>query len=297
MRDIRIQSGSIGIQVRDYEGEGEPLILLHFGGGNLMMWRRAVPFFQEEFRVIVPDLRGHGKSDKPESGNDIDTMAQDVLIVMDQLGVKKVHLVGSSLGAEVGLALAASYPDRVRSLVCEGALHSEFGPYGTWEGTESEFLEFVEKQIKHALDTPEEVFPSADAYVAEKRRIYQKYGWWNEYVKTAEEYDAYRLPTGEFTSSWRKHSRIAYQKRYFGYRFEDYYSRLNSSVLMLPGAHEMKNSRFREIAEGLKKLTPAAELVEVPGWVHPYGWMLDCEEMCNTIRSFLYRNNMASSDS
>ena len=287
MKDIRIQSGSIGIQVRDYEGEGEPLILLHFGGANLVMWQRAASYFLKDFRVIVPDLRGHGKSDKPEVGNDIETMAQDVLLLMDQLGVNQAHLVGSSLGAEVGLALAALFPDRVKSLVCEGALHSEFGPYSTWEGTEPEFHEFVRKQLKLAKDTPEQLYPSVDAFISEKRRIYQKYGWWNDYVRATEEYDALKLPSGEVAASWRVYSRVDYQKNYFDYRFENYYARVKCPVLMLPGEFEMKNTRLRKIANDLSRLPNKAEIIEVPDWIHPFGWLQDCETMCQTVIVFL----------
>ena len=80
--------------------------------------------------LILVDLRGHGKSDKPRTGNHIDQMAKDVAGVMDRLEIDHAHVVGSSLGAEVGLSLAANYPQRVTSLVCDGALYSEYGPYG-----------------------------------------------------------------------------------------------------------------------------------------------------------------------
>ena len=48
-------------------------------------------------------------------------------------------LIGSSLGAEVGLSLAANYPQRVTALVCDGAFYSEGGPYGKWDGSEEAF--------------------------------------------------------------------------------------------------------------------------------------------------------------
>ena len=52
-----------------------------------MMWQRVVPYFQDQYRVILVDLRGHGKSDTPEDGYHMDMMAQDVIGVMDHLKI------------------------------------------------------------------------------------------------------------------------------------------------------------------------------------------------------------------
>ncbi len=65
MHDLRVNAGGIELQIREYERKGEAIIFLHFGGGNLMMWQRVVPHFQADYRLILVDLRGHGKSDKP----------------------------------------------------------------------------------------------------------------------------------------------------------------------------------------------------------------------------------------
>ena len=61
MREQRVNVGGIELQIREYERSGEAIIFLHFGGGNLMMWQRVVPYFQEDYRLILVDLRGHGK--------------------------------------------------------------------------------------------------------------------------------------------------------------------------------------------------------------------------------------------
>jgi 2-succinyl-6-hydroxy-2,4-cyclohexadiene-1-carboxylate synthase len=129
MLGTRVQAGAVALQVCDYGGDGSPVIFLHFGGGNLMMWEDAVSFFAGRHRPVLMDLRGHGKSDRPPTGYDIDTMAGDVVHAMTSLGVDRAHIVGSSLGAEVALAMAVRYPERVLSIVCDGANSSEYGPY------------------------------------------------------------------------------------------------------------------------------------------------------------------------
>ena len=113
MRDLRLNTGRLELQVREYDHPGSPIIFLHYGGANLMMWQRAVPYFEGQYRLILVDLRDHGKSDKPQTGDDIDQMAADVAGMMNALQVEKAHLVGSSLGAEVALALAANSPEKV----------------------------------------------------------------------------------------------------------------------------------------------------------------------------------------
>ena len=134
MKELRVKVNNIELQIREYEHEGDAIIFLHFSGANLMMWQRAISDFRDRYRLILVDLRGHGKSDKPETGYHMDEMARDVIGIMDHLALERAHVVGSSLGAEVGLSMAANYPDKVISLVCDGALNSEYGPYGTSPG-------------------------------------------------------------------------------------------------------------------------------------------------------------------
>ncbi len=159
MRDIRVDTNQIQLHVREYEREGQAVVFLHFGGANLMAWQRVVPYFQDRYRLALVDLRGHGQSDRPRTGYHIDEMAADIAGVMRHLDLERAHIVGSSLGAEVGLSLAANYPERASSLVCEGALASEYGPYGLWEGSEAEFEEHVARRMEKIRQTSEAVFP------------------------------------------------------------------------------------------------------------------------------------------
>lgn len=291
MQNEKIYLNNTGIQIQDYQGDNPPVIFLHYGGGNLKTWRNAVPFFSNHYRAILIDLRGHGHSDRPKIGNNIDTMAEDVVAVMDYLKITTANIVGSSLGAEVGLSIAANHPERVNSLVCEGAFHSEYGPFSLWNGSESEFKEHVMETLRNLDDTPEEEFSSIDDLVDQIRTAYLKYNWWNDTVEAVTRYDALELPNGSFTYGWRKHSKRDYMQSYFICRFEDYYRRVLCPVLMVPGDREMKNKQFRALVEALRIISPKAEMVEVKGWIHPYGWLLDCESMCREILKFLGRVN------
>jgi 2-succinyl-6-hydroxy-2,4-cyclohexadiene-1-carboxylate synthase len=287
MRDFRIKVGPIGLQIRDYENDGEAILFLHFSGANLMMWQRVIPYFQDRYRLVLVDLRGHGKSDQPETGYQIDEMARDVIGIMQHLGLERAHIVGSSLGAEVGLSLAANYPEKAISLVCDGALASEYGPYGTWEGSQADFQDHAARQLEKMRNAPETTFPSVEALLENRREVFEKYGWWNPYVEAVERYGATQIDEGIYTKGLRKKAMIEYMEHYFQYRFEDYYQRVKCPLLMLPGEDVLKNEREKAAMEGLRALAEQAEIAAVSGWEHPYGWLLNPEELCLVILKFL----------
>jgi pimeloyl-ACP methyl ester carboxylesterase len=287
MKEIRVKANQIELQIREYEQAGEAIIFLHFSGANLIMWQRIVPYFEDHYRLILVDLRGHGKSDKPETGYHMDEMARDIMGIIHHLKLERVHIVGSSLGAEVGLSLAANYPEKVISLVCDGALSSEYGPYGVWEGSEEDFKEHVKRQLENLRNTPETFFPSVDALVDNRRKALEKIGWWNEYVEAGVRYGAYKIAEGKYSRGFRKHAMENYMQHYFRYRFEDYYRKVQSPLLMLPDEETLENERERTAMEGLRELAKQGEIVEVSGWVHPYGWLLNPEDVSKAILKFL----------
>jgi len=287
MQEIRVKVNQIKLQIRDYEHQGDVIIFLHFSGANLMMWQRIIPYFQDHHRLVLVDLRGHGKSDKPETGYHMDEMARDVVGVMQHLKLERAHIVGSSLGAEVGLSMAANHPEKVTSLVCEGALYSEYGPYGIWEGSETDFEDHVTRQLEGIRNTPEAIFPSVDALVDDRREVLEKYGWWNEYVEAMIRYGAYKVDEGKYTKGFGKQAMENYMQHYFHCRFEDYYRRVKCPLLILPGEEELENEREKTAMEGLRALAEQGEIAEVSGWLNPYSWLLNPEGVSKAILRFL----------
>jgi len=285
MQARRIRTNHIALQIQDYPHPGEAIIFLHFSGTNLMMWPRALPYFQERYRIILVDLRGHGKSDRPPAGYHIDEMARDVLGVMQSLGLEQAHIVGSSLGAEVGLSLAANYPEKVRSLVCEGALCSEYGPYSAWEGTQEEFEAHVARELAQMQATPEPTVPSIEALVENRRQVFEKYGWWNDDVEAAVRYGAYQAADGQYTKGFAKQAMLSYMQSYFHCRFEDYYPKVQCPLLILLG--ELENPREMAAIESLCALAAQGQITVLPGWEHPYGWLLDPQPACQAVLKFL----------
>lgn len=111
----------------EIHGEGEPVI---FGNGvfsNTLGWIHQIPIFSKEYQVILYDMRGQGQSDKPDSPYSFEIHAEDQKAFLDDLGISKVHHVGISYGAELGLVFALKYPDMLKSLVVCSAV-SFVGP-------------------------------------------------------------------------------------------------------------------------------------------------------------------------
>lgn len=93
------------------------LIFLHYFGGSALEWQAVMSQLSGQYRCLAIDLRGHGDSDAPATGYSVDTMADDVLAVIDLLHVQEFSLVGHSMSGKVALAVAARRPAGLRSLV------------------------------------------------------------------------------------------------------------------------------------------------------------------------------------
>jgi pimeloyl-ACP methyl ester carboxylesterase len=92
-------TGGTALFVTDW-GAGRPVVLVHAWGLNSGMWDRQVPDLVDAgHRVVTFDRRGHGRSDRPGGGYDLDTLADDLACVLDHLDLDEVTIVGHSLGA------------------------------------------------------------------------------------------------------------------------------------------------------------------------------------------------------
>jgi pimeloyl-ACP methyl ester carboxylesterase len=100
----------------DEVGEGPPLILLHGFGQHGGCWADVLPTYARFFRVLVPDMRGCGRSEAGEPGFTTGDLALDVLALMDAAGAPEVHFSGWSLGGAVGVQLGIAHSDRLSSL-------------------------------------------------------------------------------------------------------------------------------------------------------------------------------------
>jgi pimeloyl-ACP methyl ester carboxylesterase len=106
----------------EVRGDGEPLLLLHGGTGIAADWHLVFTAGDPAgFRVIAPDLRGHGRSTNPSRAFSIRQVADDVIALLDHLGISRVKAIGMSLGAKALLHVATRQPDRIEAMVLVSA--------------------------------------------------------------------------------------------------------------------------------------------------------------------------------
>jgi pimeloyl-ACP methyl ester carboxylesterase len=102
-------------------GEGLPVVLLHGFPLASAIWHRQQQELSDRFRVITPDLRGHGQSPVPEGGYEMESLAADVLTLLDALAITSAAIFGHSMGGYVTLAAWKLAPERFLALGLVGS--------------------------------------------------------------------------------------------------------------------------------------------------------------------------------
>jgi pimeloyl-ACP methyl ester carboxylesterase len=117
-----VRAGGLSFHVAE-AGDGPPLVLLHGWPQHWWMWRRLIPGLSERFRVICPDLRGFGWSEAPRFGYDKETLADDVALLIDALGLDRVRLAGHDWGGYAGFLLCLRHPALVERYLALNIVH------------------------------------------------------------------------------------------------------------------------------------------------------------------------------
>lgn len=113
---LRIHDVTLHVEMAG-PADAQPLLLLHSLGTEARVWEPQTVALADRFRIIRPDLRGHGLSGTTPGPGSIARFAEDARAVLDALGVARAHVGGISIGGMVAQALAAAAPERVASLI------------------------------------------------------------------------------------------------------------------------------------------------------------------------------------
>jgi pimeloyl-ACP methyl ester carboxylesterase len=113
---MRIELETVALEVEDH-GEGVPVILLHGFPLSSAIWTPVRTAVEQAARLITPDLRGFGSSDKPAAGYGIEDLAGEVILLADAVKVDRFVLGGHSMGGYVALRVAAAWPERLAGLI------------------------------------------------------------------------------------------------------------------------------------------------------------------------------------
>ena len=135
-RTVRV--GDLDVHVAE-AGHGEPLVLLHGWPQHWYAWRHLVPRLAGSYRLVMPDLRGHGWTSAPATGYAKEQLTSDLLGLLDVLELDRVGLVGHDWGGWTAFLAALRAPERVRGVAALGIVHPFQTPdtrvLQAWRGT------------------------------------------------------------------------------------------------------------------------------------------------------------------
>ena len=241
-------------------GEGNPLLLLHGLGSSAQDWQLQVEAFASRYRVIAPDMRGHGRSGKPRGPYSVPLFAKDVAAFMRALNLPPAHVVGLSMGGMIAFQLAIDAPELLKSLTIVNSA-SELIPR-TWAEKKDLFTRLLIARFmgmkKMGEFLGDRLFPEAQQ--AELRRIFA--GRWAQNNKRA------YLASFHALTGWSVTARLG---------------EIQCPTLIVAGAMDFFPLPYKQ--EYTAKI-PRAELVVVPNSRH--ATPVDQPEAFNTIlRAFL----------
>ncbi len=143
-------------------GQRDPIVLLHGWPETWYEWRHIIPqLIANNYTVIAPDLRGLGDTERPATGYDKRTVAEDIYQLIKKLGYSKIYLVAHDLGGPVAYSYAAAHPEDVNKMVIVDTLLPGFGveeatkfsPNGIWHLSFHAVRDLPEKLIDGQEDT------------------------------------------------------------------------------------------------------------------------------------------------
>lgn len=111
-----VKINNINIFYRDTKTDGQTILCLHGRYGRGETWTDFIQHYGDRYRIIAPDQRGHGFSDKPISRYTAEEMAADMIALLDYLSIKSVILIGHSMGGNIAGYMAATYPQNIKAV-------------------------------------------------------------------------------------------------------------------------------------------------------------------------------------
>ena len=146
-----LQVNGISIHVEDH-GSGRPVLLLHGWPDSAYLWRNQIPFLVANgFHAMAPDLRGFGRSDRPEgvAAYSLQNAVGDVVGILDAFGIDAAGIVGHDWGAAVAWFTATAHPDRVHKLVVLSVPHTLRQREMAWYQLFFQFEGIAEAWLQH----------------------------------------------------------------------------------------------------------------------------------------------------
>lgn len=252
----------------EIHGYGDPVLCIPGLGSDANTWAPFVAEFGNEYRILILENRGAGRSSKPADGYTTEQMARDAVELLNQLGIGRTHVLGKSMGGMIAQIIAARYPEKVRSLVLASTLmkHDENG--------------------KTLLQKGREIAEKEGLFAAYREAFYLSHS--KEYCNTHQE----RLKEVEALLSQIDSTDLI--RGYLGQSIacENHDSRSLASQIKAPALVMVGNEDTITTplhSEELAAAIPRSELVILPHGAHGF-WREFPQEVNGIVRDFLTRH-------
>ena len=149
-RTVQLSDGETLAYLTMGDPGGPPVVLIHGYTDNARDWVPLIPYLSKHFYLVVVDLRGHGRSSKPDCCYTLPDFAYDIVLLLDKLGVRKADIVGHSLGSMIAQVFAETWPERTGKVIL---ISSTGGPPAGAQPRKPQF-DFAARirQLKEPLD-------------------------------------------------------------------------------------------------------------------------------------------------
>lgn len=295
MIETKIKANGIEIYLKESQRKGATILLLHCSSWNSEQWHSCLPELAKNYHVLAPDMRGHGRSDCPDEGYRLSDFSKDLYELLDGLQIDKVHLVGSSMGAEIALRFASEYPDKVLSLTCEGAFQNFYGPNGEIGLPADEIEADCKLRLEKLRERPIESYET----VEEMLRYYQKVFFEERHEAWNECWEAIHL--NRFRNDEKGRLSVVFEPRFLAQYCEDFYltdfaemyKNIQCPVQFLPDTREASDKSVLKSIEQFRTLVNSGHTVvtQIEGAEHASTPVSNAQGYIKAIQDFLHNIN------
>jgi pimeloyl-ACP methyl ester carboxylesterase len=297
-----VRVNGINLHYLDWGGSGNVLLFLAGMGCNAHIFDDLAPRFYDKFQVMALTRRGHGESDHPETGYDIDTLTEDICQFLDARGIEKVILAGHSM-ANIELShFSALYPERVLKLIFLDA---------AYDRNSASYKNLVENSPFRRIQFPGldiDYYSPGDYFAAMKRAYASFQTIWTEAMEEQSLHEIIQQPDGKIIDRMSDEISKAITDSLTSYVLED--SKIQAPALaffalskgvnaisdewmtdqqkaeIMNHVEARENAWTRESIELFRRNVPHAKIVEIP-YGHHYCFIEQEELVYEEMRKFL----------
>ena len=274
-----ILANGVNLRCLDMPNEGkDTIVFIPCGGGTIGMWNGLIPYFKNDFRIVALDMRCHGFSDRPEECH-LDDMANDIAAVMDVLEIEKAYIIGSSLGAEVALSLAANYSEKVIAMILDGAFYDIVGPDSKDQIVTEEAIAEAKSKLKEVILSREiKEYDSKEEYIKADKEAWEKQYPWSEIVHIAAKDEIMETEDGKFRTNADPNVTWRFIDPLYDVVFQDYFDKITCPILWLPDEAETPLEIVQKNLKKYAKNLKYHKIITLKNSVHAYTCMLNPED-------------------